>query len=135
MGTLLAAGFWIAAAGCNDTTGIAGADAAVGLYTLRSVNGQLLPVVIDQQGSDISEITEGSVTLDADRTFEDITLLRSTVAGAVSTRTEAAAGNWTLSGSNVLFTPSDQSGPYEMTWDGGDQLTQNFNGLLLVYQR
>jgi hypothetical protein len=81
------------------------------------------------------EITQGTVTLDADRSFDDSTVLRFTIADVVSSETDAASGSWTLSGRTVEFTPSDQSGAYEMTWDGGDQLVQLFDGLTLVYQR
>jgi hypothetical protein len=133
--TLLAAGCWLAVGACSDTAASSDADAAVGVYSLQTVNGQLLPVIIDQQGSNVAEITQGSVTLDADRSFDDVTLVRFTISGAVSTETDAATGTWSLSGRTVLSTPSGQSGPYEMTWDGADRLTQLFNDVTLVYQR
>jgi len=120
---------------CSDTAASGDADAAVGTYTLVTIDGQPLPVVVDQSGADMLEITQGTVVLDADRTFDDSTVLRTTLAGVVSTETDAASGNWTLSGRTVAFTPNDQSGPYEMTWDGNNQLTQDFSGLILVYQR
>jgi hypothetical protein len=120
---------------CNDTLASTGADAAVGVYTLQTIDGQSLPVIVDQQGNDIAEITQGTVTLDADGSFADVTELSITQSGVVSTETDAAVGAWALSGRTVQFVPNDGSGVYEMTWDGQDQLTQSFNGSILVYQR
>lgn len=135
MATLLATGFWLTVGACNDTAASSGPDAAAGVYSLQTIDGQALPGIIDQQGSDLAEVIEGSVTLRSNRTFDDTTVLRLTISGVVSTETDADAGSWTLSGRTVEFTPSDQSGPYAMTWDGGDQLAQDFNGFLLVYRR
>ena len=132
---VLAAFTTLSLGACSDTAASGDANAAVGLYTLRTIDGQPLPVVIDQQGNDTAEITQGTVTLDASRSFQDSTVVRLTVSGVVSSETDAASGSWTLSGRTVTFTPNDQSGPYQMTWDGANQLAQDFNGFILVYQR
>jgi hypothetical protein len=120
---------------CHDTAASTGPDAAVGVYTLQTIDGQPLPAIVDQVGNDIAEVTQGSVTLDGDMTFDDVTVLRITQAGVVSNETQAAAGTWTLSGRTLELNPSDGSGVYELTWDGNDELTQTFQGFTLVYRR
>lgn len=121
---------------CSDTTGSGNADDLDGVYTLRTIDGQLLPVIVDEQGEDIAEVTQGSVTIHPDLTFDDVTVLRITEAGVVTTETETAAGTWSLLGRTVQFTPNDGSqGPYAMAWDGENQLTQLFAGFTLVYRK
>ena len=132
---LLAAVMGLTLAACSDTAASTGADAAVGVYSLQTIDGRPLPVIVDQQGNDMAEVAQGTVTLAADRSFSDVTLLRITASEVVSTETDSANGTWTLSGRTVGFTPSDMSGPYEMIWDGGNQLSQLFNGFTLVYQK
>ena len=68
---LLAGMAAVSLGGCGgDSTGT-DPDAVVGVYTLITINGQLLPVIVDQVGDDIAEVTAGLVTLDADRSFDD----------------------------------------------------------------
>lgn len=116
-------------------------DAVVGQYVLISINALPLPVIVDQIGDDIAEVTGGTVTVDADGTFGDVTNLRFTESGVVTTEVDATQGNWTLSGTTVTFTPNDGSGTYTMTWNGQDRLTQlfrpdpNLPGFTLIYER
>jgi hypothetical protein len=132
---LLAVGLGFSLGACHDSAASSDADAAVGVYALQTVDGQPLPAVISQQGNDIAEIIQGTVTLEANRSFEDSTILRLTISGVVSSETDATAGEWSLNGRTVQFSPNDSSGLYAMTWDGQDQLTQIFNGFTLVYRR
>ena len=121
----------------GDATG-PDADTLAGEYILFTIDGHTLPVIVDQVGDDIAEVTEGSVTLQPNGTFDDVTTLRITESGVVTTEVDATQGNWTVSGTTVTFTPSDGSGGYTMTWDvqqGQRQLIQLFQGFTLVYQR
>ena len=122
-------------AACSDTAGSNDADDAVGAYTLRTIDGQNLPVIVDQQGNDIAEVIQGSVTLNANRTFTDLTVLRITEGGVVTTENDETSGTWSLAGRTVQFAPGGLPAPYAMAWDGGDELTQLFNGFTLVYRR
>ena len=125
-----------AACGSDDSTGPEETNIE-GAYTLTTINGQQLPVVVEQQGSDRAEVTQGTVTLNADRTFSDVIQLRFTISGQVTSETDAANGTWTRTGSTVQFNPTAPAGstPYSMTWDGDDRLTQTFQGFTLVYER
>ncbi|HJU72752.1 MAG TPA: hypothetical protein VJ717_03330 [Gemmatimonadaceae bacterium] len=124
-------------AGCGDDDSTGPDEGIAGVYTLLTINGQQLPVVVQQQGSDRAEITQGSVTINENGTFTDVTQVRFTISGQVSNDTETASGTWTRTGSTLQFSPTSPSGstPYTMTWDGDDRLTQVFQGFTLVYER
>ena len=132
--TLRAGVFAVALAGCSDSTG-PDTDDLVGSYDLITVDGAGLPVIVDQIGEDKAEITMGTVTLDEDGTFGDVTELRITEAGVVTTEVVSTQGTWTVSGSTVTFVPNDGSGNYSMTWNGQLRLTQLFQGFTLVYEK
>lgn len=132
--TLRAGVLVVALAACSDATG-PDSDNLVGSYDLITVDGASLPVIVDQIGEDKAEITMGTVTLDEDGTFGDVTELRITEAGVVTTEVVSTQGTWTVSGSTVTFVPNDGSGNYSMTWDGQLRLTQLFQGFTLVYEQ
>lgn len=136
-GTILVAAVMALSLGaCTDTAAGNDADDLDGLYSLQTIDGQLLPVIVDEQGEDIAEVIQGTVTIHADLTFDDVTVLRITESGVVTTETDAATGTWSLAGRTVQFSPNDgTSGPYVMEWDGGNQLTQLFGGFTLVYRK
>jgi hypothetical protein len=132
----LFAGFTaVAMAACgNDVTGT-DPDAVAGEYLLISIDGQPLPVIVDQVGNDIAEVTQGSVSLEADGRFSDVTELRLTESGVTTTEVDATQGTWAVVGTTISFMPNDGSGNYTMTWDRQDRLTQLFQGFTLVYER
>jgi len=124
----------VALAACGDSTG-PDSDDLVGSYDLITIDGASLPVIVEQIGEDKAEITMGTVTLDEDGTFGDVTELRITEGGVVTTEVVSTQGTWTVSGSTVTFVPNDGSGNYTMTWDGQLRLTQLFQGFTLVYDK
>ena len=132
--TLRAGVIALALAACSDSTG-PDTDDLVGSYDLITIDGASLPVIVDQVGEDKAEVTMGTVTLDEDGTFGDVTELRITEGGVVTTEVQATQGTWTISGSTVTFVPNDGSGNYTMTWDGQLRLTQLFQGFTLVYEK
>lgn len=133
---LLAAVITLPLGACDPkTTQSPDEAAAVGVYTLQTIDGAPLPVVVARQGTDSAQITQGSVTLDASKSFADVTTLRVTDAGVVTIQDDPATGRWSLAGRNVQFTPDDGSAAYVMVWDGADQLTQVTSGFTLVYRR
>ncbi len=120
--------------GGSDTTAPPGADAAVGVYTLSTINGQQMPVTVQQSGNDKIEIMGGVVTLKEDRTFSDITQVRLTVGGTVTSETETASGSWTRQANTVQLNPTGFTA-YSMTWDGGNRLTQLLGPFTLIYAK
>jgi len=132
--TLRAGVIAVALAACSDSTGPDQNELA-GSYSLLTIDGASLPVIVDQVGEDKAEVTMGTVTLDEDGTFGDATELRITEGGVVTTEVQATQGTWTVSGSTVTFAPNDGSGNYSMTWNGQLRLTQLFQGFTLVYEK
>ena len=105
-----------------------------GVYTLRTINGQALPFLYSQIGADMVEFMDGTVTLNADRTFIDATTFRVTEQGVVTTEVDQADGTWSLSGGTVRFLLADGSS-YSMIWNSTDTLTQIFDTFTLVYRK
>jgi hypothetical protein len=133
--TLKAGMIAVSLAACSgDSTG-PDLDELAGEYILFTINGQSLPVIVDQFGNDIVEITQGSVSLESNGTFDDVTQLRITQSGVVTTEVDVTQGTWEAVGTTVTFRPTDGSGTYTMTWDGQLRLTQLFQGFTLVYER
>jgi hypothetical protein len=132
--TLRAGVLAVALAACSDSTG-PDTDDLVGSYDLITIDGASLPVIVDQIGEDKAEITMGTVTLDEDGSFGDVTELRITEGGVVTTEVQSTQGTWTISGSTVTFFPNDGSSNYTMTWNGQLRLTQLFQGFTLVYEK
>jgi hypothetical protein len=127
----------LAAAACgggSDTTAPPDADGVVGVYTLSTINGAMLPQVVDQNGNDTAEVTQGIVTLKADKTFTDVIHLRLTVSGNVTTVADSTVGSWTRQGNTVTLNAVGFV-PYQMTWNGSDRLTQLVDILTLVYMK
>ena len=72
-----------------------------GTYTLRSINGDPLPVVIGP-----SEITAGSLTLNEDLTCSISITARVTEDGIVTTETETEMCSYTLDSGSITYTTS-----------------------------
>ena len=79
----------LACGGGIDTTAPPGADAAVGVYTLSSINTPAVARDVQQSGNDKLEITGGGVTPQEDRTFSDVTTARLTIAGSVTSESDS----------------------------------------------
>jgi hypothetical protein len=121
-----------ACGGGSDTTAPPNADAVVGVYALSTINGGVLPQVVDQNGNDTAEVTQGVVTLKVDKTFTDVIHLRLTVSGNVTTVADSTVGSWTRQGNTVTLNAVGFV-PYQMTWNGSDRLTQLLDILTLEY--
>lgn len=96
-------------AACSEFTGADTTD-QVGTYNIASINGAALPFTLtDDTASIRQEVTEGSVTLNADRTFIDHTTFRSTEDGTESTSELVVQGRYLRSKNNVSFQATDGS--------------------------
>lgn len=118
----------------GDSDGPTGPDTShVGTYTLSTLNGTNLPFVLVQVGNDKLEITQGSMTLNADNTFSDRATLRETVGGAVSTEQSTSTGTYSRNNNALSFTYSDGS-VIAGSLSGG-QLTIAQDGVVGVYRK
>ena len=92
--------------GCGDATGPEG---IAGNYTLRTVNGQELPVIIIQVLDEKIEVTAGSWRINSDETFSTSLTLATTTGGTTTSETGTNTGTYILSGSAITFTFQDGS--------------------------
>jgi hypothetical protein len=88
----------LAVAGCGDSTGPS--SEIVGTYTLRTVSGSNLPVVIAGV-----EVLAGQVVLKEDGTFMHSFTTRP--AGGGTSTIEPSSGTYAVSGSQITFTDSE----------------------------
>jgi uncharacterized lipoprotein YehR (DUF1307 family) len=138
--TVLAAAIVLPLTACgDDSTPTEEAAAVSGTYSLRTINGEDLPVTIDQQGDDITEVIHGSVTFHAASLFTDSVTFRFTIGGEVTIDEDAITGTYEQTGSTVVLTPSDESDSYAMSVSGNTLtqtfVTHTFEPFTLVYRK
>lgn len=105
-----------------------------GAYSLRTVNGANLPFVLEQVGADKVELTADVFTFTDTGTFTQITTLRSTENGQVTTGTIPDAGSYTRSGTAI--TVAFLSGSPTVTGTiGGGTFTIAAGGYSGVYRK
>jgi len=132
MRLVLALGF--AAASCSSEPSNP-ADLIAGTYTLRTINGQVLPFVwVENDPQNRVSFSAGTLTLKSDGTFSDLTTFTVLVDGQPQDQPLDATGTWTLAGTTLTLVP-DGAETYTMTWDNNDRLTQMFDNLVLLYQK
>lgn len=96
-------------AACSQFTGADTTD-QVGTYNISSINGTALPFTLTADTASVTqEVVEGSVTLNADRTFLDHTTFRNTSGGTASNSEFVVQGRYLRSGNNVTFQGNDGS--------------------------
>jgi hypothetical protein len=128
----LLAGLVLAATvACTDSTGPG--EAISGTFTLSTVGGQSLPVVLQQSATSTLELTGGSVTFNTDHTFSTTLVTRTTTNGTATSDTSNDTGTYSTSGDRVTLTYSDN------TFDTGilsdNTFTLAVSGLALVFTR
>lgn len=111
----------------------------VGTYTLREVGGSKLPSVA---GGFSREVTEGSVTLNADQTFTHSVTVRETIGGSVIYTSYPNTGTYILNGTELRFLflptvgPADSGSGYEEFGSiSGNRLTMLSQGIPFVFER
>jgi hypothetical protein len=97
-----ASGFLLAASlACgDDSTSPANVE---GLYTLRTIGGKALPVVIAEDSVQTIEVTSSSITLGANSVFILAQAFRTTRGVQAVSSSGTASGSWTRSGSTVTM--------------------------------
>lgn len=135
LGALLGAALVVGLAGSLTACGGGGGDpvspeqAVVGTYTLRTVNGQPLPVPVTLNG-DPWTITGGRVSLNADGTCSRFVA----ITGAGGDVSNTYPCTYSVAGSNITFYGTGGGGDGQMAVSGRT-LTTFDSGLALVYRR
>ena len=122
----------LAVTACGDSVG-PDPDAHVGTYTLQTVNGSPLPFLIRQEGNNRIELTEGTVTLNANGTFSSRHSHRFTEGESISTETQSLTGTYVKSDGTFTFT--DNEGDVYSALLEGNSLTLNEGGVVAVYRK
>jgi hypothetical protein len=125
----------IVAAACgSDSPTQPTATSVAGTWSLQTINGTALPYVVAQTGADKVELTSDVLTVVPSGSFTEITTLRVTQNGQVSTQSVPDAGSYTLNGTAVSFTfnSDGSSGTGSIS---GNTLTVTSDGIALVYKK
>ncbi|MDA1028496.1 MAG: hypothetical protein O3B41_05525 [Bacteroidetes bacterium] len=104
-----------------------------GNYILKSVDGESVPVVVFQIGSDKVEVTGGSYRLNSDKTISQSLTFKVTESGVVTTETASRAGTYSNNNSAFLFTYSDNT--TDSGSISGDNLTIISDGVSFVFKK
>jgi hypothetical protein len=131
--TALAAAVVLPLYACGDDNPTEPAVEVSGRYTLRTINGQDLPVTIDQAGDDRIEVTFGAMTFNPDNTFTDSTTFHVTIDAELTVEDVVAVGTYTQTGTAVTLTPT--IGQTYQVSVSADMLTQTIAQFVLVYRQ
>jgi hypothetical protein len=120
-------------AGCKDDP----VDPMVqvsGTYTLQTVNGSALPVIVYQDAEERDELLAGTLIMQSNGTWTETFTVRTTFleTGGTSTTTEADAGTYTVDGNTINFT---SNGFNYIGSRSGNQITYSLFGFTLVWQK
>jgi hypothetical protein len=90
---------------CSDTGPAFAPSSLSGPFLLQTINAVAIPaVVIDSANPPLRlDALSGTITIRADNTFTDVTTLRQTLGGVVSTRSVNCGGTYTAVGNVFQF--------------------------------
>ena len=132
----------VTVAACDSRIGpsfVAPLPTIVGTYTLRTVNGNPLPTVIDQTLGSTTTVTADTITFSTDASVRRaFTLIVATPPAAPVTRVSVKTGSYTASAGNVTVTlPTDAGGVLTLTgtYTPGSSVTLNATGVVMVYAK
>jgi hypothetical protein len=113
---------FVVLAGCGGSDDPTGLAARTGVYALSSINGQTLPLTVEDRPGFSRTVTSGRLELDNDATFVDRITYRVDDNGTITTPTDASEGTFTVSGRRL-----------ELTYNGtGSVLVGAFSGSTLT---
>jgi len=120
----------------GESTGPGGIDNDLtGTYSLQTINGSPVPVVVFQLPGFSLTVMSGTVTLNSGGSFTGVLTYRQVDGQQTATITETCTGTYTVNGNSVTFsegvsTGTDCGGTYNGTWDGDDRLTVAYDATL-----
>jgi len=89
---------------CGDSTG---PETFPGTYVLQAVDGEPLPYLVAQAGSDKLEVTAGLLRIESDNTFTFSLTFLLTDDGNTEEATDDESGTWAVTGSVIALTSDD----------------------------
>ncbi|MGY8800290.1 MAG: hypothetical protein ACKVG4_16120 [Longimicrobiales bacterium] len=119
-------------AGCGDS--ITEADSTpVGSYALISLNGQPLPLTIEELPGESVTLTSATLTLNADGTCSLLSTIQETTATGTATETDSSIGTWGNTGNAISFAWSDGTA-LAGSWSG-DTIVITSEGFVYLFER
>ena len=118
------------ACGGSDAT----APSHAGTYTLVSINGQTLPILLEESELGQVELTHGEIVLHDDHTFDDVLEFTETVDGEGTPESFVEKGTWEVRGSVLRMTYEADPTPLEAELENG-RIIQQLGPLRFVYQK
>lgn len=132
MRTLIALVLLAFAAACGDAT--APDNSYIGTYALRSIDGEVVPITVYDDGTESARVTGGSLILNEDGSFTTSLDITYSIGGQVQNESEWSGGTFRRSGRS--FTLTDALGDsYVATWDGADTMTIDDGAVVVVFRR
>jgi hypothetical protein len=106
-----------------------------GVYTVRTVNGNNLPVVLTGSGTTTIELVSSTLTLNANGSYTDMGTLRHTSAGVVTMGPNNDAGTYTFANGTIRFASTVNAGSILNGTPGTNTITIVSQGMTIVYRR
>ena len=129
---LVSGGATLLAMGCGDSTS---PNSIAGAYTLRTIDGNQLPFTFDSDEDGTYEIVSDVLTLEANATFSEESVVRTTDPdGSVTTDRTTTTGRWTVSGPRLTLL-NDDGDTTSGTVSGGTTITFVSGGYTGVYTK
>lgn len=114
----------------NDAT----APSHAGTYTLVSINGEAVPILLTEDEVERVELTRGEIVLRDDNTFDDLLEFTQTVEGETTTEPILATGTWQMRGNQLTMTYDGGGGVIDGELENG-RITQQVGSLRFIYQK
>ena len=131
--SVLAIALALFVAACSDSSGPDDAEVE-GTFTLRTINGAVLPFTLEETSAGKVEVMSDFYTLNDDGTYDSTIDFRLTEAGEVTLDSANESGTYSVRGSRVTFTPSVDPSGYTATYADG-KLTFTSENVTAVYVR
>lgn len=125
----------VTAGACGDI-GTRPTQSLAGTWSLQTVNGSGLPFLVgtSASGTDSLQVLGDVITASGAGTFTDVTIVRSTVSGQVTTDSIPDAGTYTLIGSSASLRFASDGSTISGQLSGNTLSLSSGNGVL-VYKR
>jgi hypothetical protein len=105
-----------------------------GTWTLQTLNGQAVPVVLSDSGGAKLEVVRDVFTLVGDHTFTQVTAFRITAGGQATTDSVSDLGTYVVNGTAVSLTYDSDGSTSSGSWQG-NTITLSAEGFSAVYTR
>lgn len=119
----------LSAVACSDSIS---PESLAGTYQLISVDGEL-PFVIDDDGTTVTSVTAGTLTLTAAGTMTASLTVTATTSSGTTTEMEGSSGVYTVDGNTITFTFAGEA-PDTGTVSG-NTVTVMSQGYTLVFRK